>query len=87
MDSIGSGALMLMQYDQLVGSSAMALWASVLLLQARGVASKEPIIARLALKGVVSMILTGPLGYAVACIWARDELIFGNEVEESKKTE
>lgn len=87
MDSIGSGALMLMQYDQLIGSTAIDLWASILFLQARRRARKESISPSLVFNGAAAMLLAGPLGYAIACIWARDEIIFGDKAEKSRKAE
>ena len=75
MSSIGEGAHMLVQCDECIGSLSIALWSIVLLVQGYQNQRKSPDYVSLALYGVVAMALTGPLGFAVACIWARDELV------------
>ena len=75
MPTIGSGAFMLLQYDEIVGSTAMLLWASFMYLRAR-----NPYITTTNwLQDVVMFtlvtVLAGPAGTAVALIWARDELV------------
>lgn len=82
MRSIGSGIFQFLQYDEFVGSIAVCFWASFLPAK---VLNKEnirnPGKARSVLKSwlpvqsLLSVSLFGPLGYAVICIWARDEAI------------
>lgn len=84
MPSIGSGTHLLLQYDELIGSGAMVLWSTTLFMlvyrECRSVQSEVSLIAY----GILAMFLTGPLGYATTCIWARDELIV-SEIEETNK--
>lgn len=87
MSSIGSGAFMLLQYDELIGSTSMVLFTTVLyVFTAQKVGSLQNIRSLVA-RGLAAGILTGPLGYAVACIWARDELIAQRDEENSKKSD
>ena len=87
MPSIGEGALMLVQYDECIGSLSMALWAAVLLVQAYDTQRRSTNYATLAFYGVIAVVLTGPLGFAVACIWARDELVHGTDIELERKSQ
>ena len=85
MPTIGDGTLLLLQYDNYTGSFSIALWATVLFLQNyRSQQKKNMNYTDLLFYGFVALALTGPLGYAVACLWARDELVFENESEEKK---
>ena len=85
MSTIGEGALMLLQYDNYTGTFSIALWATVLLVQ--GYRNQQREMAgyiQLVFYGIILLALTGPLGYAAACLWARDELVFDNESDEKK---
>ena len=84
MPSIGAGALLLFQYDHLIGSTSMALWSTVLFINAYKESTTRIDLASVIVGGVVMMALTGPLGYTTACIWARDELIVAAEVGGKK---
>lgn len=85
MPSIGAGAHQLLQYDEFIGSGAMVLWGTALLANTyRGSRSRQS-VASLVAKGTAAMLLTGPLGYAAACIWARDELVIAEAGEDAKK--
>ncbi len=85
VESIGSGVLMLLQYDNFIGSSSMALWASTLFLQARKSGKGSSNFVTICILGLATVAVTGPLGYAVACVWARDEIVLAKEVEGEKK--
>lgn len=87
MPSIGAGALLLLQYDQIIGSTSMALWSTVLLIHTFRNGATHQSIALIFVGGVVLMALTGPLGYATACIWARDELIVADAGADGKKVQ
>lgn len=87
MPSIGSGTLLLLQFDEYIGSTSMALWTSVLYLQAYGMRGGLRAFARNAAWCVGLIALTGPIGYAVACIWARDEIVFAKVEEQTKKSQ
>ena len=85
MPSIGSGALLLFQYDELIGSTSIALFSTVMYACARQKTKTDQGIGSLIVRGLAAVVLTGPLGYAVACMWARDELITQKDDEERKK--
>ena len=87
MSSIGDGAFMLLQYDEYIGSLSIATWAAVLLLQTRENHRMSANYPTSIIYGLVIMALTGPLGFAVACIWARDELVHGTHVEIDRKSQ
>jgi len=81
MSTIGSGAFILLQYDEIIGSTAMLLWALFIFLQAcnryripRPWAGK---FWRLAL----FIALTGPAAAAVSLISARDGIVLEQENE------
>ncbi|KAL8790947.1 MAG: hypothetical protein Q9213_000372 [Squamulea squamosa] len=84
MPSIAAGALQFLQYDEIVGAAAMVLWSAVLYVSAidrKGPAGWASLVA----KGVVIEALAGPQGFAVAAVWARDEIIFASDNEERKR--
>ena len=85
MPSIGAGALLLLQYDQIIGSTSMALWSTVLFINTYRNGATHQSIALMLVGGVILMALTGPLGYTTACIWARDELILADAGANAKK--
>ena len=85
MSSIGSGFLLLLQYDELVGSGSALLWAIVLFAGTwnRG---KTALHWFSLLAGCSLMVLlAGPTGCAVALIWARDELVIQRSHNIEKK--
>lgn len=83
--SIGSGTHLLLQYDQLIGSTSMALFATVLYIRKLRKYETSGVSISMVVRGTFAFLLTGPLGYAVACIWARDELIAAGRPVDSKK--
>ncbi|KAL9126751.1 MAG: hypothetical protein Q9217_004241 [Psora testacea] len=85
MDSIGSGIHLLLQYDELIGSTSMVLWALVQFFQARRVASQSLHKVGFATLSLLGFAITGPLGLAVAYVWARDELVFAHSSGDGKK--
>ena len=87
MPSIGAGALLLFQYDQSIGSTSMVLWSTVLFINTYRNGAIHQNGALMIVGGIILMALTGPLGYATACIWARDELIFADAEIEGKKAQ
>ena len=83
--SIGAGAFLLLQYDYFIGSVSLALWSTVLFVNTYRNGTVERSRALMVAGGVVMLALTGPLGYATAFVWARDELLVfaaGAEVED-----
>ena len=63
----------------------MALWSTVLFFNTYRNGAIHQNGALMIIGGIVLMALTGPLGYATACIWARDELIIADAEIEGKK--
>ena len=87
MPSIGAGALLLLQYDHLIGSTSVALWSTVLFANTYRNGATNHSVALMIGGGVLMMALTGPLGYATACVWARDELIIAEADVHGKKVQ
>lgn len=95
MSSIGSGAMLMIQYDEIIGSVAVVLWALFLLTTAlhrsasqAGIAGSTTAAWAVVFDLVTFTALVGPLGYAVVAIWGRDELVFasGQERTDGQKT-
>ena len=84
MASASDSVLLLLQWDQLIGTGVVLLWASILLLSARKQAglSTDWILFPLTITGAT--LLTGASGCAVAVMWARDELVLSQT--KNKKT-
>lgn len=80
MSSIGSGAMLTIQYDEIIGSAAVVLWALFLFTTAsrekKGANAAAAAAWGLGLGSVALSALVGPLGYAVIAVWGRDELVF-----------
>ena len=74
--SLGSGVFLMLQYDYFVGSIAIALWSTVLFAHTYRNGSMGLSPALMIFGVVVMLMITGPLGYATAFAWARDELLF-----------
>lgn len=85
MPSIGSGALQLLQYDFFVGSAAFVIWTSALLLNMHRNKTSLWRWLTQAFGFTVLTAVAGPFGYAVACIWTRDELVFARSTDERKE--
>ena len=85
MSSISDGAFMLLQYDECIGSLSVALWAALLLAQSRNTRRISESLVTSFMYGTIILALTGPLGFAVACVWARDELVYESELQKSEK--
>ncbi|MCJ1469009.1 hypothetical protein MMC07_007641 [Pseudocyphellaria aurata] len=90
MSSIGSGAMLVIQYDEIIGSVAVVLWALFLLTTALqrfssqvGVAGSTTAAWAVIFDFVTFTALVGPLGYAVIAMWSRDELIFASGAERT----
>ena len=81
MPTIGSGALLFLQYDEAVGSIAVLLWASFMFVNVYKVRQPLHQWARLALGMALLLCLTGPMGCSVALIWARDEMVFEGKLQ------
>ena len=85
MDSIGSGAHLLLQYDELIGSTSMVLWSLAQFAQIRERTGRSPDMLRVGILSLSTLAITGPLGLTVALVWARDELVFAQATSNGKK--
>jgi hypothetical protein len=80
--NIADGVKWFLQWDLLVGSAAMLLWAIALRVQAETVRSSlSAYLSQFTFLLLVSAVI-GPSGAAVMALWARDELVFGKSVKE-----
>ena len=79
MPNIGSGAYLLLQYDEMIGSTAVVLWASFMWTRANN--SNKPFDKLPNLIGLIALLvpLTGPAGCAITLMWLRDELVFAEK--------
>ncbi|KAL8991770.1 MAG: hypothetical protein Q9169_007664 [Polycauliona sp. 2 TL-2023] len=84
MPSIAAAAIQLLQYDEIISSTAMQIWSAALYLNIAG--RRGPAgWASLIIVGAVIEAFAGKLGFAVAAVWARDEIIFAGDDKEKKK--
>lgn len=82
MSSIVSGTLMLIQYDEIISSLAIVLWAVFMFTKVMSQKKKFETTYVFIFDFITLTALLGPVGYAVICIWARDELIFEDQKEQ-----
>ena len=73
--TIGSGVLLMLQYDELVGSASVLLWAALLFARAWNQFKTSDQCIPVLVAACLSFLLAGPIGCAVVLIWARDELV------------
>ena len=85
MSSIGAGAVLMIQYDEILGSLAVVLWAFFLFATAFNKHKKVDTAFVLIFNCITIPALVGPIGYGVICMWGRDELVFEEKSDESKK--
>ena len=83
VNNIGEGAHLMMQYDEIIGNSAVLVWAFALLLNAPP-GKLQLSQAQLSVFGLVLLIVTGPIGLAVGLVWVRDEKAFDSAEMEAK---
>lgn len=76
MASVGSGSFMFLQYDEMVGSAAVLLWATFMFANSKSADQTLGDWGGLAARIAFLTALTGPIGCALALLWARDELVF-----------
>lgn len=86
MSSIGAGATLMIQYDLIVGSLAVMLWTFFLFMTAFNELKTVNTAFVLIFDCVSIPALVGPMGYAVICMWGRDELVFEERNDVPKKT-
>ena len=81
VSSIGAGGFLLLQYDYFIGSISVALWSTMLFVNTYRNGTIERSRALMVAGGLAMLAVTGPLGYATAIAWARDELLVAAEAE------
>ncbi|MCJ1392879.1 hypothetical protein MMC18_005751 [Xylographa bjoerkii] len=81
MPTIGSGALLFLQYDEAIGSIAVLLWASFMFLNVYGMKQPFKQWVKLALGIALLTITTGPMGCSAALMWARDEMVYEGKLQ------
>lgn len=84
MPSKVSGTLLLIQYDEFISSLAIVVWAVFLFTKVMSQKKKFDTTYLFIFDFITLTALLGPLGYAVVCIWARDELIFEDQKERER---
>ncbi len=87
MPSLGDGAFLLLRYDLIVGSTALSIWASALYINTYRIRERSDGWMVLFFYFLAQVALLGPVGHAVACIWARDELVFEEKAENAENAE
>jgi hypothetical protein len=80
---IGDGVHIFLQWDFLVGTSAVLLWAVTVNAIARSKIQGKVGWFGLLFKTATSALLTGPVGAAVQLVWERDELVLDDEIVKS----
>ncbi|KAI4185926.1 MAG: hypothetical protein L6R41_003823 [Letrouitia leprolyta] len=84
MPSLAASSILFLQHDEIVGSAAVVIWSLALYLNTTGKKTMGDWIS-LMVKGTGIAAVAGPQGFAVAAIWARDEIIFAIDQTEKKK--
>lgn len=85
VSSIGEGSLLLFQYDNMIGSAAMVLWATVMYIRACERVGTSLSSARLLMQVVALTAVAGPVGCAIVMIWSRDELVHNEKDIQRRK--
>jgi hypothetical protein len=79
--TIGAGAHLFLQYDEILSSAALLLWASYVHICAwEQVNWVNARVLSIAIVGLV--VAMGPVGAAVVLLWVRDEEVLRNKAEE-----
>lgn len=89
ISTFADGVLTFMQWDLLIGSLAVLVWAVTLALQAQRTRLWALEWLESLLKVAALVCVSGPVGAAVVIIWERDEMVFGLDLrreEEERKS-
>ena len=87
MASVGRANQLLLQYDEVVGLSAVLLWVTFLWIQAHKRTGKPYLLTELIPKIAGLTLATGPMGCAIFMMWSRDELVWREESLADKKVD
>ena len=86
--SIGDGALWFLQYDCLIGSAAIVVWALSIGRAAKGEENSLKAWLIATIKVLLLSFFVGPCGAAVLAVWGRDEYVYRqaaiNAISEKK---
>lgn len=85
VSSMGEGSMYFLQWDEVVGSTALLVWAATLYRNAHGTQFDWQRWARLVAKVAGLSVIAGPCSAALALVWDRDELIWAQEDAGDKK--
>ena len=85
IQDVGPGIHLFLQYDEIIGSTALLIWATILYVRADSRQKAFDKWPQLVVAMSFLMLLTGPSGCAVTLLWARDELILDGNKAEPKK--
>lgn len=77
---IGHGVHIFLQWDFLIGTTAVLIWAVTVNAVARCKVEGKVGWLGLLFKTATSVLLTGPVGAAVQLVWERDELVLDDEI-------
>ena len=83
MPSLGAGAFLLLQYDYFIGSIALVLWSTALFTYTYRNGTVERHLGVILVGGFIALIVTGPMGFGTAFVWARDELLVAEARNEA----
>jgi hypothetical protein len=82
--SLSEGIHIFLQWDSLIGSSSILLWAAIAnVLAQRKVQGGQVAWPSFLFKIAYSLVFTGPIGTAVRLVWDRDELVLEEELLKS----
>ena len=81
---VADGSKWFLQWDLLIGSSTVLLWAVALGVQAKSTRpGLSSYVSQFVFLGLVSLAI-GPSGAAVVAFWARDELVLGRVIKQKQ---
>lgn len=90
VSTIGEGALRFLQWDNVIGSTGILLWAVAMYATAHREVEIKLNWIKLGVKIGLLALVSGPVGAAVELMWERDEVVFSktglkqHEVDEKK---
>ncbi|KAL2012375.1 hypothetical protein VTN00DRAFT_5093 [Thermoascus crustaceus] len=88
VSTIGEGALRFLQWDNVIGSTGILLWAVAMYATAHREVGIKLSWIKLGVKIGLLALVSGPVGAAVGLMWERDEVIFSKEgLKQQKEVE
>ncbi|KAL1875629.1 hypothetical protein Plec18167_005565 [Paecilomyces lecythidis] len=80
VSSVEEGSLWFLQWDNIIGSISLMLWAVALYQKAHAEAKIRVNAVEVGFKTCLLLVLAGPVGAAVELMWERDELVSSHEL-------